>query len=113
MRNIGRGPAFVRKAEFISGKGEPETLAIPSRNVLPVDEWTSIVSNVMPGERFYDLLEREAYEFAVALNYDDISRSQRTCSVMRLKMTLPNVEILGIGIYHCDEKWVRERSVAG
>jgi hypothetical protein len=111
MRNVGRGPAFIRKAEITNGRAEPTEIAVPSNNVVPVNEPTTIFYDENPGRTFFGLVAGGSeYEFAVALNYDDISGAQRTRTVMRVKVTAQGaIEILGVGIYHCDENWRRER----
>jgi hypothetical protein len=111
MRNVGKGPAFVRKAEFVSGRTNPDEAAVAAKVVIPVDEETRITYTLKSGSHFHKLfLERS--EFAVALNYDDISGDQRTRSVMRIRhMDDDTFDVLGVGLYHCgkDEAWTRER----
>ena len=109
LRNVGRGPAFIRRAELVAGRAEPVAAATSRRVVLPVDDDTFITCTLREGEPFYDDLTRDQFEFAVALNYDDISGTQRTRSVMRIRQErFGQFEILGVGIYHCDENWRRE-----
>jgi hypothetical protein len=110
MRNVGRGPAFVRKAEFVTGKRIPEEAATAHNAVLPVNECTEISYTIKRAHPFYGMLtESDRPEFAVAINYDDISGKQHTRSVMRIrrKAESDEFELLGVPVYGCNKHWKR------
>jgi hypothetical protein len=110
LRNVGSGPAFVRLAQFTTGTGEVEEAATSQNVVIPVGESTMVHYTIGPGHRFYGMLYQQwPAEFAVAVNYDDISGEQRTRTVMRITRTeLREFEVLSVGLYHCDKDWNTE-----
>ena len=110
MRNMGRGPAFIREAHFTPGRVEPTLIATAHNAVLPVNETTTVFTTVNGTDHMYPMINVDfPREFAVAINYDDISGEQRTRSVMRILQTNTHeFTVLDVGLYHCDENWRRD-----
>jgi hypothetical protein len=54
-------------------------------------------------------LREDPTEFAVAVNCDDISGTQRTRTVIRVGIDASHSQsILSVGLYQCDKKWKRD-----
>jgi hypothetical protein len=110
VRNVGNGPAFLRKAEFVTGRREPDTAITLDHVVIAPGEATTVSYTARQGEPFYTELAQHPTEFAVAVNYDDISGTQRTRTVIRVAIDPSHTSsILSAGLYRCDGNWNRER----
>ena len=118
VRNIGAGPAFIRKAMLSGSTGFLFETTIDHR-IIPVNEIATIrvgVAADMPGKRDLAALD----EVEVALSYSDIGASRRRQTVLKMSFGGRTTYQEGTGLAHsqrgrvrdvelygCDENWTR------
>jgi len=117
VRNIGSGPAFVRRALLTTGPGNVLD-AEANRRVIPTGELAKIFIKVRPdfiGHGAVAAAVTSVGALAVALEYSDLGGEQRTQTLVHLYRfrsadghSQGHFLVEQVELFPCDDNWVRQ-----